>query len=175
MLNTATLLFARQPLAYARGSVPHPFGAGPRGHPVRERMRNYLWRSLLTNANYEERIPFAQGHGVPRVAPSNKGRIGFVCPKRYCATRQPTSTRRCLTAGSPAAPTRKDAARHGRSAGWPSHSARRSRDSDPSSADRPAQVAFARCASSRSRTGKALVPSAFSFNGGTFEIGRAYV
>ena len=81
MLNTATLLFARQPLAYARGSVPHPFGAGPRGHPVRERMRNYLWRSLLTNANYEERIPFAQGHGVPRVAPSNKRRIGFVCPK----------------------------------------------------------------------------------------------
>ena len=66
---------------YARGSVPHPFGAGPRGHPVRERMRNYLWRSLLTNANYEERIPFVQGHGVPRVVPSNKGRIGFVCPK----------------------------------------------------------------------------------------------
>src|ERR1022692_4604732 len=32
-LNTATLLFARQPLAYARGSVPHPFGAAT----VRER------------------------------------------------------------------------------------------------------------------------------------------
>src|ERR1022692_1514916 len=76
MLNTATLLFARQPLAYARGSVPHPFGAGPRGHPVRERMRNYLWRSLLTNANYEERIPFAQGHGVPRADSIRSGPRG---------------------------------------------------------------------------------------------------
>src|ERR1039457_93157 len=38
-LNTATPSFARQPLAYARGSVPHSFGAGPRGRPVRERMR----------------------------------------------------------------------------------------------------------------------------------------
>src|ERR1039458_5851481 len=27
-LNTATLSFVRQPLAYARGSVPHPFGQG---------------------------------------------------------------------------------------------------------------------------------------------------
>src|ERR1039458_7556167 len=44
--NTATLSFARQPLAYARGSVPYPFGGGPRGRPVRERMRNYLWRSV---------------------------------------------------------------------------------------------------------------------------------
>src|ERR1039458_9232700 len=38
-LNTATPSFGRQPLAYARGSVPHSFGAGPRGRPVRERMR----------------------------------------------------------------------------------------------------------------------------------------
>jgi hypothetical protein len=38
MLNMATLLFAPQPLAYARGSVRRRFGAAN----VRERMRNYL-------------------------------------------------------------------------------------------------------------------------------------
>src|ERR1022692_1685111 len=106
--------------------------------------------------------------GYQEWLPQTKGELALFVQKRYCATRQPTSTRRCLTAGSPAAPTRKDAARHGRSAGWPSHSARRSRDSDPSSSDRPAQVAFARCASSRSRT----APSEFSFNGGTFAGGQ---
>ena len=37
-LNMATLLFAPQPLAYARGSVRRRFGAAN----VRERMRNYL-------------------------------------------------------------------------------------------------------------------------------------
>ena len=37
-INMATLLFAPQPLAYARGSVRHRFGAAN----VRERMRNYL-------------------------------------------------------------------------------------------------------------------------------------
>ena len=38
LLNVATLLFAPQPLAYARGSVRRRFGAAN----VRERMRNYL-------------------------------------------------------------------------------------------------------------------------------------
>ena len=38
MLYMATLLFAPQPLAYARGSVRRRFGAAN----VRERMRNYL-------------------------------------------------------------------------------------------------------------------------------------
>src|ERR1017187_6419017 len=38
----ATLLFAPQPLAYARGSVRRRFGAAN----VRERMRNYLCRSV---------------------------------------------------------------------------------------------------------------------------------
>ena len=37
ILNMATLLFAPQPLAYARGSVRRRFGAAN----VRERMRNY--------------------------------------------------------------------------------------------------------------------------------------
>ena len=37
-INMATLLFAPQPLAYARGSVRRRFGAAN----VRERMRNYL-------------------------------------------------------------------------------------------------------------------------------------
>jgi hypothetical protein len=37
-VNMATLLFAPQPLAYARGSVRRRFGAAN----VRERMRNYL-------------------------------------------------------------------------------------------------------------------------------------
>src|ERR1035437_3733696 len=37
-VNMATLLFAPQPLAYARGSVRRRFGAAT----VRERMRNYL-------------------------------------------------------------------------------------------------------------------------------------
>src|ERR1017187_1755565 len=38
LLNVATLLFAPQPIAYARGSVRRRFGAAN----VRERMRNYL-------------------------------------------------------------------------------------------------------------------------------------
>src|ERR1035438_495306 len=42
-LNMATLLFAPQPLAYARGSVRRRFGAAN----VRERMRNYLMTFCL--------------------------------------------------------------------------------------------------------------------------------
>src|ERR1017187_8778730 len=78
MLNTATLLFARQPLAYARGSVPHPFGAGPRGHPVRERMRNYLWRSLLTNGELRRADSIRSG---PRGTKSGslKQRANWLC------------------------------------------------------------------------------------------------
>src|ERR1039457_5765433 len=78
MLNTATLLFARQPLAYARGSVPHPFGAGPRGHPVIERMRNYLWRSLLTNGELRRADSIRSG---PRGTKSGslKQRANWLC------------------------------------------------------------------------------------------------
>src|ERR1035437_5802267 len=58
----ATLLFAPQPLAYARGSVRRRFGAAN----VRERMRNYsnrgplcrmLWKILHEGVHYEERGP----------------------------------------------------------------------------------------------------------------------